>query len=81
MRGGKARSKASFDLMSIYGLCQSSDMPLAKKAHLEINLTVFRIAESHLVMLFAVPPILRRRDAIGDCIPEVLQSTTLLTSF
>ena len=46
----------------------------------KLELRIVRIAASHLIRYLAVPLIPRRRGAMGNGVPDVLQSTTSSTS-
>ena len=81
MRGGKARAKVSFWFYDQkWPVLNASTGPLTKKPHLETTNETHQDSRSHLAMHLVVPITLGRRGAIGNGIPDVLQSTTSSTS-
>ena len=71
MRGGKARSKTGFQIYVQKWFVQNSgSVPQTKKPELSLNLRAIRIAGNHLVMYLEVLLSLRRKEAVGDDIPD-----------
>ena len=50
-----------------------------KRLTLKLDLRIVRMVEGNLFLYLAVQQTPRRKGAMGDSIPHVLQSTTLLT--
>ena len=68
-------------VMFIYNLCQIVVLGYWQSSFsLKLELRLIRIWRNHLVTHLTVLPVLGRRGALGDGVPDVLQSTTFSTS-
>ena len=77
MGGSKARSKNSFCFNVQKQPMSESVVPTWQRSlTCTLGLRVIKVARSHLVEHLLVPMILGRKEAVGDSIPDVPQSTT-----